>query len=137
MRTLPTIVEYESLSSILGPSLHFAKISDVLYIQEATVSTSFIQFHANLREKYGNQEEMQAIMFWLSAKFETYTLVINHIGYIDIFIKLCWFDLAKGEAGRQGPWASCLFSLWSLLMFNFSDFVKISNFLLKFQNSAK
>ena len=72
-------------------------------------------------------------MFWLSAKFETYTkytLMINHIGYIDIFIKLCWFDLAKGEAGRQRPWASCLFPLWSLLMFNFSDFVKISKFLL-------
>ncbi len=26
---------------------------------------------------------------------------------LPLSIKQCWFHLAKGQAGREGPWASC------------------------------
>ena len=76
------------------------------------------QFSSNFNltvENVCNRGEIQAITFSGDlANFESIygTLKRSYFSYIAILsIRLCWFNLAKGQAQRQGPRASCFSSV--------------------------
>ena len=96
------------LSSVWGHSVHFEKFL-LLRFSKGCCSPSFHPASTKPYKKHVFGQNTRYNFFWLFAKFIYGTLKISYLSYtLPVSIKLCWFNLAKGQAGCQGPWASCL-----------------------------
>ena len=101
----------DSLSSIQGHSVHFAKFP-MLIFSKGYCSHRFYPISTKLYGKHGNQVGIQAIDFWGSRpSFKNIhgTLTISHLSYSFNIRKLYWFLLTKGQTVRQDPWVSCVY----------------------------
>ncbi len=73
----------------------------------------------NILKKHGNQEGIQAITFsGYLPNFKSIWHFEEKLPQLlaSISIELCWFHLEKGQAERQGPWASCFFHSWLITL---------------------
>ena len=103
----------DHLSSVWGDSVHFAKFP-MLTFSKGYYSRSFHPISTKPHRKHVYSGKIQGITyssylpkFKSTWRFED-KLPQLHCRYITSIHKLTWFLLAKGQAERQGPWASCI-----------------------------